>query len=241
MTHEPEALAAAIRALPYEVMDDYAEVRQDERERIITALAQPAENAKGGEVAATGKDGLQVAAAEERDALLSALGWKTGPFPDAGTRKVVLEDSAALRPEMVKARRRADDAEAARDLWRFIAGERVEATRSGLLIRVWNQMQDERKRRIKAEAALAGMRSEPPTVNASRLHDIRDAIRAYENVLTFTPAASADFRAGMKGGFNAADNVILGMMNSVDRGGERIFEPYPGAFNSLLGPESSIP
>ncbi|MEO7468924.1 MAG: hypothetical protein ABIV36_18050 [Sphingobium limneticum] len=94
-------------------------------------------------------------AAEERDALLSALGWKTGPFPNEGVRKVVLEDSAGLRPEMVKARRRADDAEADRDLWRFIAGERVEDARSGLLIRIWNQMKDERKRRIKAEAALA--------------------------------------------------------------------------------------
>lgn len=86
-------------------------------------------------------------------------------------------------------------------------------------------------------AALTGIRSEPPTVDASRLQGIRDAMRAYENVLTFTPAASADFRAGMKGGFNAADNVILGMMNTADRGGERLYEPYPGAFDSMLGKE----
>ena len=99
-------------------------------------------------------------AAEERDALLSALGWKTGPFPDAGTRKVVLEDSAGLRPEMVKVRRRADYAEADRDIWRMIAGERVEEARSGLLIRVWNRMKEERKLRIKAEAAIAGPAAE---------------------------------------------------------------------------------
>jgi len=76
---------------------------------------------------------------------------------------------------------------------------------------------------------------EPPSINASRLQDIRDAIRAYEGVLTFTPAASADFRAGMKGGFNAADQAILGLMNAADRGVERIYEPYPCAFDAFLG------
>lgn len=99
--------------------------------------------------------------AEGRDALLSALGWKTGPFPNEGTRKVVLEDSAALRPAMVEARRSAGDAEMDRDMWRWIAGERVEDARSGLLLRVWNQMKNERRRRIKAEAALA----HPPAGN----------------------------------------------------------------------------
>jgi hypothetical protein len=88
----------------------------------------------------------------------------------------------------------------------------------------------EQKRRVPAE---------PPSINASKLQDIRDAFRAFENALILTPAASSDFRAGMKGGFNAADNVILGMMNAADRGGERIYEPYPGAFDGLLGPESS--
>lgn len=94
-------------------------------------------------------------AAEERDALLSALGWKTGPFRDEGVRTVILEDSAGLRPAMVEARREAQDASGDRDMWRWIAGERVEDARSGLLLRVWNQMKDERRRRIKAEAELA--------------------------------------------------------------------------------------
>lgn len=118
------------------------------------------------------------AAAEERDALLSALGWKTGPFPDAGTRKVVLEDSAGLRPEMVKARRRADDVEADRDIWRMIAGERVEEARSGLLIRVWNRMKEERKLRIKAEAAIAG----PAAEDKARIDflDLRRPIKGIE-------------------------------------------------------------
>ncbi len=39
MTDQPTALAAVIRALPYNVMDDYDEVRRDEREKIIAALA----------------------------------------------------------------------------------------------------------------------------------------------------------------------------------------------------------
>jgi hypothetical protein len=84
-------------------------------------------------------------AAEERDALLAALGWKTGPFRDAGSRKVILEDSAGLRPEMVKARRRAQDAEGDRDFWRFILGEEVHGTRSGLLLRLWHALKAERR------------------------------------------------------------------------------------------------
>lgn len=129
-------------------------------------------------LAPTCNEALQVGAAEERDALLSALGWKTGPFPDAGTRKVVLEDSAGLRPEMVKARRRADDAEADRDIWRMIAGERVEEARSGLLIRVWNRMKEERKLRIKAEAAIAG----PAAEDKARIDflDMRRPIKGIE-------------------------------------------------------------
>lgn len=110
---------------------------------------------------------LEIAERDRHD-LLHALGWKTGPFTDDGTREVVMDDSAALRPEMVKARRRADDAEADRDIWRFIAGERVEEARSGLLIRVWNRMKEERKRRIKAEAV------QSETSDTKRLDALRD-------------------------------------------------------------------
>lgn len=78
---------------------------------------------------------------------------------------------------------------------------------------------------------------EPPSVNAQNLWAIRDAIRAYEGALTFTPAASADFRAGVKAGFNGADMTILGLMNSADRGSERLYEPYPGAFDGLFKAE----
>lgn len=42
---------------------------------------------------------------EERDALLSALGFLPGPFKDELTRKVILDDAAGLRPEMARARR----------------------------------------------------------------------------------------------------------------------------------------
>jgi len=83
--------------------------------------------------------------------------------------------------------------------------------------------------------------NEPPSVNASNLQAIRDAIRAFEDALTFTPAASEEFRAGMKGGFNAADFVILGLMNARDRGSERLYEPFPGAFDFLLGREGDAP
>lgn len=42
---------------------------------------------------------------EERDALLSALGFLPGPFKDELTQKVILDDAAGLRPEMARARR----------------------------------------------------------------------------------------------------------------------------------------
>ena len=94
-------------------------------------------------------------AAEERDALLTALGWKTGPLRDELTRKVILEDSAGLRPEMVKARRAAQDMEADRDLYRWILGDEVHGTRSGLLARLWGALEAERRQRKKLEAAQA--------------------------------------------------------------------------------------
>lgn len=100
-------------------------------------------------------------AAEQRDALLAALGWKTGPFASELSRKVILEDSAGLRPEMVKARERAHDAEADRDLWRWIAGDVVNDSRSGLLIRIWNRFKEERKSRRALETLLAAPAAHP--------------------------------------------------------------------------------
>jgi hypothetical protein len=41
---------------------------------------------------------------EERDALLTALGFLPGPFKDDLTQKIILDDAAGLRPEMARAR-----------------------------------------------------------------------------------------------------------------------------------------
>lgn len=79
-------------------------------------------------------------AEEERDALLAALGFKPGPFRDAGTRAVILGDAAGLRPAMVKARRRADDAEGSAMMYHAILGEFVHDSRSGVLGRLWEEV-----------------------------------------------------------------------------------------------------
>jgi hypothetical protein len=88
-------------------------------------------------------------AAEERDALLAALGFKPGPFRSELSRKVILDDAAGLRPEMVKARQRADEAEVDAAMWMFIAGDRAEDLGSGLLLRLWNALKAERKERAR--------------------------------------------------------------------------------------------
>lgn len=104
-------------------------------------------------------DRLETAEKDRHD-LLKALGWKTDPFPDVGTRNVVMDDTAALRPEMVKARRRAQEAEGSALNWYMIAGERVEDARSGLLLRIWNRMRDEQRARRRAEARVAELSGE---------------------------------------------------------------------------------
>jgi hypothetical protein len=111
-------------------------------------------------------------AAEQRDALLSALGWKVGPFRDAGVRKVILEDSAGLRPEMVKARGRAQEAEANSAFWQYLAGERVYATQSGLLIRVWEKLKDMRR-----QSRAATARADAAEREVERVREALQAIR----------------------------------------------------------------
>lgn len=97
---------------------------------------------------------LEIAERDRHD-LLHALGWKTGPFTDDGTRQVVMDDTAGLRPEMVKARRRAQEAEGSAMMWHMIAGERVEDAQSGLLLRIWRQLREEQQARRVAETRLA--------------------------------------------------------------------------------------
>lgn len=97
---------------------------------------------------------LEIAERDRHD-LLHALGWKTGPFTDGGTRQVVMDDTAGLRPEMVKARRRAQEAEGSAMMWHMIAGERVENAQSGLLLRIWRQLREEQQARRLAESRLA--------------------------------------------------------------------------------------
>jgi hypothetical protein len=62
-------------------------------------------------------------AAEARDALLSAIGFKPGPFKDALSRKVILDDASGLRPEMVRARRAAQELRADLDWDRMATAE----------------------------------------------------------------------------------------------------------------------
>lgn len=112
-------------------------------------------------------------AAADRDALLAAIGFRAGPLGDGLSRKVILDDAAGLRPEMVKARRAAQDAEGSRDTWRCIAGERVEAAQSGLLLRIWTAMLEERRLRRKAEAALSTA-SPPRSLETAQDDDERE-------------------------------------------------------------------
>lgn len=62
-----------------------------------------------------------VAAEDERDALLTALGFRVGPMGKA--RDVILKDAAALRPEMVRARNAERELKSDRDWDRMAAAE----------------------------------------------------------------------------------------------------------------------
>lgn len=70
-------------------------------------------------------DRRAASAEKDRDALLSALGFKPGPI--GGDRQVILADVSGLRPEMVKARREAAEAESEALTWRYLAEEEREA------------------------------------------------------------------------------------------------------------------
>lgn len=59
-------------------------------------------------------------AEEERDALLAALGIITGPLGDELRRKVILDDAAGLRPEMVRARQAEKELISQRDWDRLV-------------------------------------------------------------------------------------------------------------------------
>lgn len=119
--------------------------------------------------------------------------------------------------------------------WRDLAIDRINIARAALASATCNSGLQVGV--VVKDSLTTGEVVEPPSVNAQNLWAIRDAIRAYEGALTFTPAASADFRAGVKAGFNGADMTILGLMNSADRGSERLYEPYPGAFDGLFKAE----
>lgn len=64
-------------------------------------------------------------AEKDRDELLTALGFKSGPI--GGDRQVILADVSGLRPEMAKARRLAMKAESEAMTWRCLAEEEREA------------------------------------------------------------------------------------------------------------------
>lgn len=94
-------------------------------------------------VPATDLEARLVAAEADRDALLKAAGWKVGPLGDGLSRKVILEDMAALRPEMVKARQAQSDAERDSLLWQASCEE---GQQSALVLKVWKQRRDAERR-----------------------------------------------------------------------------------------------
>lgn len=89
-------------------------------------------------------------AREERDALMRAAGFKPGPFRDALSRQVLLEDVAGRRPAMVEARRAAGRNQNDADLWTMRMLEQWPG--DTLLTRLWRQRKDETKRADTAEA-----------------------------------------------------------------------------------------
>ncbi|GJE54531.1 hypothetical protein [Methylobacterium thuringiense] len=89
-------------------------------------------------------------AREERDALLGAAGFKPGSFRSALTRKVILDDVAGMRPEMVKARRYAERAQGDADLWTMRMLD--EWPGDTLLLRLWRQKKEAKAERDAATA-----------------------------------------------------------------------------------------
>lgn len=92
------------------------------------------------------KDTEIAALVADRDALLSAAGFKPGPLTE-NNRRVILDDIAGMRPAMVIARREGQQAQAEADLWSLFCAETEFSTGETLLLRVW-------KRAKKAEAAM---------------------------------------------------------------------------------------
>ena len=89
----------------------------------------------------------------DRDALLAALGFKAGPLGHDGRREVILDDATALRPAMVKARREALETQGDRDWLTYLIGEEIHGSRSGLLLRLWNEVKALRRRALAPPAS----------------------------------------------------------------------------------------
>ncbi|WP_409788149.1 Lar family restriction alleviation protein [Sphingomonas pseudosanguinis] len=79
-------------------------------------------------------------AERDRDALLAAIGFRAGPLDNELSRKVILEDAAGLRGEMVKARQAAQQAEGDALIYHVILGDFVHDSRSGVLGRMWEEL-----------------------------------------------------------------------------------------------------
>lgn len=83
------------------------------------------------------------AAVLDRDALCQALGFKPGPL--TGGRSVILSNAAAIQPEMIKARRRADQAQDDAFMWRASVDD-GRHSQQPLLLTVWRQRRALEKR-----------------------------------------------------------------------------------------------
>lgn len=108
----------------------------------------------------------------DRDALLAALGFKSGPLGVGPRRRTVLNDAAALRPALVAARHKQRNLEGDALLWQFsVASGDV----GGLLLKVWRQ-----RKAAEAEAA-----------------ELRDRVAVLETALS---AVRAEFKVEMLNG-----------------------------------------
>ncbi|MFP5516973.1 MAG: hypothetical protein ACLGJC_28310, partial [Alphaproteobacteria bacterium] len=148
----PEELAAKLRLCAREARDDLMQ-----REAAALMASADLIEAQARQIEAL------TAAEADRDALLGALGFKGGPLGDDLRRKVILDDAAALRPAMVKARRRADEAEAGAMLADGFVSER-----GGLLLRVWEMRAAERRKRREADARATTAEAALAAVTAER-------------------------------------------------------------------------
>ena len=130
---------------------------RDFADRVMDAATACCTDPDGGpedqaSVSFTGEEGVQLAndlhallirvadAERDRDALLGAIGFRAGPLDNELSRKVILEDAAGLRGEMVKARQAAQEAEGSAMTYHAILGEFVHDSRSGVLGRMWEEL-----------------------------------------------------------------------------------------------------